>query len=40
MAISKEQLDEYIRHYMEGRPDISDEEYDRLLEEYVKEHGE
>ena len=40
MAISKEQLDEYIRHYMEGKPDISDEEYDRLLEEYVKEHGE
>ncbi len=40
MAISKEQLDEYIRHYMEGNPDIDDSTYDQLLEEYVKEHGE
>ena len=40
MAISKEQLDEYIRHYMEGNPDIDDSTYDRLLEEYLKEHGE
>ena len=40
MAITKEQLDEYIKHYMEGHPDISDEEYDRLLEEYLKENGE
>ena len=26
MSVTKEQLDEYIRHYMEGNPDISDEE--------------
>lgn len=40
MAITSEQLAQYIKHYMEGHPDISDEEYDRLLEEYVKENGE
>lgn len=40
MAISKEQLDEYIKAYSQGNPIISDEEYDDLLEEYIKEHGE
>lgn len=40
MSITKEQLDEYIKLYQEGRPAISDEEYDDLLEEYLKEHGE
>ena len=40
MAITKEQLDEYIRAYQEGHPLISDEEYDVLLEEYLREHGE
>ena len=40
MAITKEQLDEYIKAYQQGRPLISDEEYDRLLEEYVAEHDE
>jgi len=40
MAITKEQLDEYIRAYQNGQPLISDEEYDMLLEEYLKEHGE
>lgn len=40
MAITKDELDRYIRAYMEGNPLISDEEYDRLLEEYLKENGE
>ena len=40
MSITKDELDKYIRAYMEGHPLISDEEYDRLLEEYLKEHGE
>ena len=40
MAITKEQLDEYIRAYQEGHPLISDEEYDELMEAYVAEHGE
>lgn len=40
MAITKEQLDEYIRAYQNGQPLISDEKYDMLLEEYLKEHGE
>ena len=30
MAITKEQLDEYIKAYQQGRPLISDEEYDLL----------
>jgi len=38
--ITKEQLDEYIRLYQEGTPAITDEEYDSLLEEYLREHGE
>lgn len=41
MSVSKEQLDEYIRLYNEGKDTgISDEEYDKLLEEYLNEHGE
>lgn len=40
MAITKEQLDHYIEMYHKGSPLISDEEYDVLLEQYVKEHGE
>lgn len=40
MAISKQQLDEYIHAYSIGKPLISDEEYDVLLEEYINEHGE
>lgn len=38
--ITKEQLDEYIRAYSQGKSLISDEEYDRLLEEYLRENGE
>lgn len=40
MSITKEELDKYIKAYSEGNPIISDEEYDKLLEEYLKEHGE
>lgn len=40
MSISKEKLAEYIAAYERGEPMISDEEYDKLLEEYVAEHGE
>lgn len=40
MAITKEQLDLYIKHYMEGHPDITDEAYDIFLEEYLKKNGE
>lgn len=40
MAISKKELDEYIEAYSQGNPLISDEEYDILLEEYLKENGE
>ena len=38
--VTKEQLDEYLKAYQEGHPLISDEEYDILLEEYLKEHPE
>lgn len=38
--ITKEQLDEYIKHYNEGRPDIPDSTYDQLLEEYIQANGE
>lgn len=38
--ITKEQLEEYQRAYAQGKSLISDEEYDKLLEEYVREHGE
>lgn len=40
MAITKDQLDEYIKSYSQGNPMIPDSEYDRLLEEYLKENGE
>lgn len=40
MSITKEQLDEYIKAYSQGHSLISDEEYDNLLEEYIKENGE
>lgn len=40
LLVTKEQLDEYIKAYSEGKPMISDEEYDRLLEEYLRENGE
>lgn len=33
--ISKEELDMYLKAYQEGHPIISDEEYDKLLEEYL-----
>ncbi|MBO4736439.1 MAG: hypothetical protein J5614_08590 [Paludibacteraceae bacterium] len=39
MAITKAQLDEYIKAYDHGKPLISDEEYDVLLEEYLQENG-
>ena len=35
MAITKEQLDEYIVNYQQGHSLISDEAYDVLLEEYI-----
>lgn len=37
--VTKEQLDEYLRAYHEGHPLITDEEYDRLLEEYLQNNG-
>ena len=40
MAVTKEELDKYLEAYSKGTPLISDEEYDNLLEEYIKEHGE
>lgn len=40
MSVTKEELDRYNAAYMQGNPKISDEEYDRLQEEYVNEHGE
>lgn len=38
--ITKEELKKYQIAYSQGNPIISDEEYDRLLEEYLNEHGE
>ena len=38
--ITEQQLKEYIDAYNMGKPLISDEEYDRLLEEYLAMHGE
>ena len=38
--VTKEQLDEYTKAYMEGHSLISDEEYDALVEEYVAANGE
>lgn len=40
MSVTKEELEKYNAAYMRGEPLISDEEYDKLQEEYVKEHGE
>ena len=40
MSVTKEELDKYIKAYQEGSPLISDERYDELLEEYIREHGE
>lgn len=40
MSVTKQQLDEYIKAYSEGHPLISDEAYDVMLEEYLKEHPE
>lgn len=38
--VTKEQLDEIIAKYNRGEPTgYSDEEYDRLLEEYLRTHG-
>jgi NAD-dependent DNA ligase len=39
MSITKEKLDEYTKAYSQGKPEISDEEFDQLLEEYLDEHG-
>jgi NAD-dependent DNA ligase len=40
MSITKEQLDEIIAKYNRGEPTgYSDEEYDKLLEEYLNKHG-
>ena len=38
--VTKEELEKYQRAYSQGRPLITDEEYDRLLEEYVRANGE
>ena len=38
--VTKEELDRYLEAYNRGTPLISDEEYDRLLEEYLAQHGE
>ena len=35
--VTKEELEKYQRAYSQGRPLITDEEYDRLLEEYVRD---
>ena len=38
--VTKEELDRYLEAYNKGQPLISDEEYDRLLEEYLAKNGE
>ena len=38
--ITKKELNKYTEAYSKGDPLISDEEYDRLLEEYVAANGE
>ena len=38
--VTKEELERYQIAYSQGKPLISDEEYDALLEEYLKENGE
>ena len=40
MSVTKEELDKYIKAYSQGTPLIEDSEYDALLDEYLKEHGE
>lgn len=37
--VTKEELDRYIEAYSKGHPLISDEEYDALLEEYLRANG-
>jgi DNA ligase (NAD+) len=39
-VVTKEELERYQIVYSRGNPLISDEEYDALLEEYLKENGE
>ena len=40
MSVTKEELDKYIKAYSQGTPLIEDSQFDELLEEYLKEHGE
>ena len=40
MSVTKEELEKYNKAYVDGKPIISDAAYDRLQEEYVREHGE
>ena len=40
MSVTKEELMKYNKAYMDGKPLISDAEFDRLQEEYIREHGE
>ena len=40
MPITKEEIEKYQKAYNEGHPLIDDSEYDALLEEFLKEHGE
>ena len=39
MSVTKEELDRYTQYYNQGHALISDEKFDELLEEYLKEHG-
>lgn len=39
MSITKEYLDELTKAWSRGEPIVSDFEFDKLLEEYVSEHG-
>lgn len=38
--ITREELDMYTKAYSQGNSLISDEEFDKLLEEYVSKNGE
>lgn len=38
--ITKEELERHQRLYAQGNPEITDEEYDDLLEEYLRQNGE
>ena len=40
MVVTKEELERHQRLYSQGNPEISDEEYDNLLEEYLRINGE